>query len=198
MSWPLPSQHPPCLACRVLLLIDVQVNMLRDPEKGGVPSAHSVRQNIQSILAKARSEKHPPRIIHVRNSGEPGDPDEPNTPGWQLYFSPLPYEPVIDKKKSNAFAATQLGDLIPTNAEVIVVGVQSDYCIRATCSAALDRGNEVILIRGAHATLDRNEIWNGGRVTKSHVIEAEIEAELEEAGVNLLDMKVLPDLFTDR
>jgi len=199
MSRPLLShQHPPFLTCRSLLLIDVQVNLLRDPEKGGVPSAHTIRQNIGRILTKARSEKHPPRTIHIRNSGEPGDPDEPNTPGWQLYFPPLPHELVIDKKKSNAFAGTQLGDLVPTHAEVIVVGMQSDYCVRATCSAALDRGNEVIMIRDAHATLDRNELWNGNRVTKSHVIEAEIEAELEEAGVNFLDMKDLPGLFTDR
>ncbi|KAI9457049.1 Isochorismatase-like protein [Boletus coccyginus] len=193
-----PSQHPPCFTCRVLLLIDVQVNHLEDPEKGGVPAAHSVRQNIQSILSKARSERHPPRIIHVRNNGEPSDPDAPNTLGWQLFFPPLPHEPIVDKRKNNAFAGTQLGDLIPTNAEVIIVGMQSDYCVRATCSAALYRGNEVILIRGAHATFDRNEIWNGGSLTKARAIEAEIEAELEEAGVNLLDMKDLPDLFTDR
>lgn len=191
-----PSQLTPCPTC--VLLTDVQVNLLRDPEDGGVPSARVVRQNIQGVLAKARSGKYPPRIIHVRNSGELGEPDEPNTPGWQLFFRPLPHEPIVDKKKNNAFAGTQLGNLIPPNAEVIVVGMQSDYCVRATCSAALDRGNEVILIRGAHATFDRNEIWNDGSITQAHVIEAEIEAELEEAGVNILDMKDLPDLFTDR
>ncbi|KAH0833385.1 Isochorismatase-like protein [Lanmaoa asiatica] len=189
------SQHPPCLTCRVLLLIGVQVNLLKNPED---PAAYTVRKNIEGILAKARSEKHPPRIIHVRNSGEPSEPDEPNTPGWQLFFPPLPHEPVVDKKKNNAFDGTQLGELIAANAEVIIVGMESDYCVRATCSAALDRGNEVILIRGAHATLDRNGIWNGGSATRAHVIEAEIEAELEEAGVILLDMKDLPGLFTDR
>lgn len=193
-----PSQHPPCLTRRVLLLIDVQTYLLRDPENGGVPAAHTVRKNIESILLKARCEKHPPRIIHVRNSGEPGEPDEPNTPGWQLFFRPLSYEPVVDKKKNNAFAGTNLGELIPKDAEIIVVGMQSDFCVRATCSAALDRGNDVILIRGAHATLDRKEIWNYGGVTKAHFIETEIEAELEEAGVTVFDMKVLPELFTDR
>ena len=190
-----PSQQPPCLTCRVLLLIDVQKHLLRDPKDGGVPAAHTVRQNIQNILAKARSESHPPRIIHVRNNGEAGEPDEPNTPGWQLFFTPLPNEPVIDKRKNNAFEGTKLGELISKTAEIIVVGLQSDYCVRATCSAALDRGNEVILIRGAHATLDRNEIWNGSSITKAHVVEADIEDELEEAGVIVLDMEVLPDLF---
>lgn len=188
------SQDP----ARVLLLIDVQVNLLRDPAAGGVPAAHTVRQNIERVLQKARSEKIPPRIIHIRNNGETSEPDEPNSPGWQLVFSPLLHEYVIDKKKNNAFAGTRLGELIPTNAEVIVVGMQSDYCVRATCSAALGRGNVVILIKGAHATLDCKEIWNGGSTTPAHVIEAEIEAELEEAGVNTFDMKDLPDIFADR
>ncbi|KAG6334751.1 hypothetical protein ID866_4340 [Astraeus odoratus] len=166
--------------------------------ENGIPSSQIVQQNIQAILEHARSEKHPPLIIHVRNCGEPSDPDEPNTPGWQLVFPPLPHEPVIDKRKNDAFSGTQLGDLIHPTAEVIVVGMQSEYCVRATCNAALERGNEVILIKGAHATFDRVELWNGGSVTKAHLIETEIESKLEEAGVNLLDMKDVPQLFKDR
>ncbi|KAH7929227.1 Isochorismatase hydrolase [Leucogyrophana mollusca] len=191
------AQGSSCEACRVLLLVDAQVGMLADPPNG-VPSAKIVRQNIQRILEQARVVEHPPRIIHVRNTGDVGEVDEPNTPGWQLAFPPLPHEYVIDKLKNNAFAGTHLGDLIAPEAEIIVVGMQSDFCIRATCSAALGRGNEVLLIRGAHATYDRLEVWNGGGITPANAIEAEIEAELEEAGVALFDMKDLPGLFTDR
>ncbi|KAH7910524.1 hypothetical protein BJ138DRAFT_99990 [Hygrophoropsis aurantiaca] len=173
-------QGTPCAACRVLLVLDAQVGMLADPPL-------------------ARAEIHPPRIIHVRNTGDVGEVDEPNTPGWQLAFPPLsPHEYVIDKLKNNAFAGTKLGDLITPEAEIIVVGMQSDFCIRATCSAALGRGNEVLLIKGAHATYNRLEVWNGGGITPAQTIEAEIEAELEEAGVILLEMKDLPGLFTDR
>ncbi|EGN99324.1 hypothetical protein SERLA73DRAFT_182266 [Serpula lacrymans var. lacrymans S7.3] len=192
-----PDHNSSCVACRVLLLIDVQVGMLADAPKG-VPSSKSVHQNIQRILYQARAENHPPRIIHVRNTGEFGEPDEPNTPGWQLIFPPLPNEFVVDKLKNNAFAGTNLSDLISPDAEIVVVGMQSDFCIRATCSAALGRGNEVLLMKGAHATYDRLEVWNGGGVTPACRIEAEIQAELEEAGVILLDMKDLPGLFTDR
>lgn len=190
------TQHPPCFSCRALLLIDVQANMLS--EKKGVPSSQSVRQNIQRILDHARSAKPPPRIIHVRNCGDPSDPDAPNTPGWQLVFSPLPHEHVIDKRKNDAFADTKLGELIPRDAEVIVVGMQSEYCVTATCKSALDRGNVVILIKGAHATYDCVEIWNGGSVTKAPVIEADVEAKLEDAGANLLEMKYVSKLFEDR
>lgn len=189
---------PPLTAARrVLLLIDVQADMLANPPVG-VPSAHLIRKNIGSILAQARTANPPPLIIHVRNTGDVGESDEPNTPGWQLVYPPLPHEPVIDKLKNNAFAGTKLGELIASDSEIVVVGMQSDFCIRATCSAALGRGNDVILIKGAHATYDRMEVWYGGGVTPASRIEGEIEAELVEAGVVLLEMKDLPGIFTNR
>lgn len=66
------------------------------------------------------------------------------------------------------------------------------------CSAALDRGNEVLLIHGAHGTYDRLEVLYGGGVTPAATIASEIEAELEEAGVHILEMKDVPELFQDR
>lgn len=184
-------------AHRVLLLVDVQVAMLAPPPQG-VHSATSIKANVSRILTQARSAKPPPLIIHVRNTGEKGDPDEPNTSGWQLVFSPLPNEPVIDKLKNNAFAGTKLADLIENDAEIVVVGMQTDYCIRATCSAALGRGNEVLLIKGAHATYDGMQAWNGGVKIPASTIEADTEAELEEAGVVLLEMSDLPGIFANR
>ncbi|KAJ3549289.1 hypothetical protein NMY22_g954 [Coprinellus aureogranulatus] len=182
----------------VLLMLDMQKFMLED-EPVGVPAAKTVYQNLKQVLEVARSaEPHPPLIIHVRNTGDPGEPDEPGTPGWQLIFDPLPGEVVIDKRKNNAFAGTTLGNWIPTDAEIVVVGFQTDFSVRATCSAALGRGNEVILLREAHATFDRIEVLHGGGVTKASVIEAEIEEELSEAGTHILTLQDLPGIFVDR
>jgi hypothetical protein len=97
-----------------------------------VPSASTLRRNIALVLEKARLAQHPPLIIHVRNTGDFGDFDEPDTPGWQLFFPPLPQEPVIDKRKNNAFAGTKLGELISPDAEIVIVGLQSDFSIRAS------------------------------------------------------------------
>lgn len=182
----------------ILLMLDMQRFMLED-EPVGVPAAQTVYPNLKRVLEVARSaEPNPPLIIHVRNTGDPGEPDEPGTPGWQLIFDPLPGEVVIDKRKNNAFAGTTLGSWVPTDAEIVVVGFQTDFSVRATCSAALDRGNEVILIREAHATFNRIEVLNGGGVTKAAAIEAEIQAELEEAGCHLFGMEDLEGIFADR
>ncbi|KAL4250916.1 isochorismatase family protein [Abortiporus biennis] len=183
---------------QVLLLIAVQKCMLAPPEKGGIPSSLTVGPNISLILHQARNAPHPPLIIHVRNCGDIGDPDEPNTKGWELIHTPLTNEPIIDKMKNNAFAGTKLGEMIKPTDEIIVVGMQSDFCIRATCSAALGRGNEVLLVKGAHGTYERLEAFSQGLITPAETVEKEIEEELEEAGVLLLDMEDLPSIFNDR
>ncbi|KAG7090208.1 hypothetical protein E1B28_011811 [Marasmius oreades] len=192
------STTPPCISSsrHVLLLLDVQKCNLSD--QTGVPNAPNLRDNILQVLKQARESQPPPLIIHVRNIGDVGEPDEYGSEPWGLMFPALDGEWVIDKRKNNAFAGTNLGEWVRDDAEIVVVGVMSDYSIRATCSAALGRGNEVLLIRDAHGTYDRVEVLYGGGVTPAHNIETEIEEELEEAGVHVLEMKDIPGIFTDR
>lgn len=126
---PAPESHPP--ARRVLLFLDVQAGVLSDPPRG-VPSASTLRRNIARVLETARAAHPPPLIVHVRNTGDFGELDEPHTPGWQLAHAPLPQEPVIDKRKNNAFAGTKLDELVAPDAEIVIVGLQSDFSVRAS------------------------------------------------------------------
>lgn len=194
-----PEDSPsPAHTRKVLLLIDVQVGIL-SPQTG-VPNAAIVRENIERALHHARAAAIQPLIVHVRNTGEPGDCDAPGAPGWQLEFPPMPGEPVLDKTKNNAFAGTRLGELVDRKAALVVVGMQSDFCIRATCSAALGRGNTVFLVEDAHATYDRPEAYAAGGpvlVTAAARVEKEIESELEEAGVFVVKAEDLPHLFEE-
>ena len=102
-----PAAASPPPASRVLLLLDVQHAMLSDPPLG-VPAAHTVAPNIARVLAAARSAPHPPLVVHVRNAGAAGEPDEPGCTGWQLVHRALPPEPVLDKTK-NALGMGQKG-----------------------------------------------------------------------------------------
>ncbi|KAJ6543544.1 Isochorismatase-like protein [Mycena vulgaris] len=185
------------MTSRVLLVVNIQVGIIADPPQG-IPSASTVRENIALVLEHARRAEHTPRIIHIRNSGDPGEIDEEGTPTWELLHPPLPGELLIDKRKSNAFSGTKLGELVAPDAEVVVVGLLSEYSIKSTCRAALLRGNTVLLMRGAHGTYNHIELVEGGTVKPADKISTKIEEELDKAGAIILDMSYLPGLFEGR
>lgn len=62
---------------------------------------------------------------------------------------------------------------------MVVFGLQSDYCVRATSNGALNAGFKVTLLQGAHSTYDAD-----GKAAEE--IEKEIEAELRGKGVQLV------------
>ncbi|APU14967.1 MULTISPECIES: isochorismatase family protein [Actinoalloteichus] len=161
----------------VLLLIDVQRNMLEAPEP--VPEAALVAPVIENLLVRGRAEGA--RVIHVRNNGTDDDPDLPGTPGWELVHSPRPGEEVVDKRQADAFEGTGLAELLPEPTTLIVAGMQSDYCVRATSLAAVHRGHHVVLVKGAHATYDDPD-----EKIPARAVSTEIEQELAAAGVRIV------------
>jgi nicotinamidase-related amidase len=64
----------------VLLLVDVQRNMLHDPEP--VPDAETVGPVIENLLTRAREAGAV--VVHIRNNGDEHDPDVPGSAGWEL------------------------------------------------------------------------------------------------------------------
>jgi nicotinamidase-related amidase len=163
----------------VLLLVDVQRNMLLPPEP--VPGAETVSKAIEDVLQQARAAGA--TVVHIRNNGTEADPDAPGTPGWELVHEVRDGEPVVDKHEPDAFEGTNLAEVVPSAAVVVVVGMQSDYCVRATSLSALRRGHQVTLVRGAHATYD------GG--APAETISRQIEEELAAAGVTVADREAV-------
>ncbi|KAA2253921.1 isochorismatase family protein [Solihabitans fulvus] len=159
----------------VFLLVDAQRNMLLPPEP--VPAAATVAPVLADLLGRAREAGAV--IVHVRNNGSEVDPDAPGTPGWQLVHEVRDGEHLVDKHKQDAFAGTPLAELVPASADVVVAGMQSEYCIRATSLAALGRGHRVTLVRDGHATYADGE--------PAEAISGRVEDELRAAGVSVLD-----------
>ena len=137
-----------------LLVIDVQRNMFE-----GTPSVYrgvELLATLSALVARARAAGMP--VIFVRNCGAVGDVDEPGTEGWEL--SPalprLVGEPIVDKSSPDAFVETNLDALLRARGvrSVIVCGLQSEYCVQATCRGARERGYEVTLASDGHSTFD--------------------------------------------
>ncbi|HEY9350644.1 MAG TPA: isochorismatase family protein [Acidothermales bacterium] len=139
-----------------LLLVNVQRHMLEG--SAPVPAARQVRTAIARLLGEARAAGAV--VVHIQNEGMVGDPDEPNTPGWELVFPVESRDLVVRKTQQNAFvSAVRLAPALRRRHvdRVVVAGLLSQYCVAATCHGAMDRGFSVVLASGAHATYDEKE-----------------------------------------
>ncbi len=101
---------------------------------------------------------------------------------WELYHVPIEGEAIVDKFEMDAFAGTALAELIPAGSTIVVAGLASDYCVRATVLEALRQGYDVRLMRGAHGAYDAD-----GKAGET--IEKETEEELRAAGAKLVELR---------
>ena len=133
-----------------LLIIDVQ--------KGVVEHAHerdAVIANIGTLLSGARRDLIP--VVWIQHSDEqlPSGSDR-----WQIVpeLTPGNTEPVIEKNYGDAFENTNLEAVLSGFGvgRLIVVGAQTDACIRSTLHGAFVRGYDVTLVRDAHTTDDQS------------------------------------------
>jgi nicotinamidase-related amidase len=137
-----------------LLIIDAQVNMFADEMH--VHDPDRLIETIHTLAERARVSGIP--VLYVRNNGGEGDPDEPATPGWEIYpaLAPRPGEQVIDKAGPDAFEATGLQETLQAKRIgcLVLTGMQTELCIDITCRRALDLGYQVIVVEDGHSTFD--------------------------------------------
>ena len=134
-----------------LLVVDMQT--------GVIVAAHgrdAVAKNVQTLVAKARREHI--AVIWVQHS------DKQLTKGsdaWRIVpgLTPGDAEPLVDKSYGDSFENTNLEAVLSGRGigRLVVVGAQSDACIRSTIHGAFVRGYDVTLVSDAHTTEDHSE-----------------------------------------
>jgi nicotinamidase-related amidase len=128
--------------------------------RSAVPSARTTAAHIAELLAAAR--KAGALVAHLQNDGEAGAADEPGSQGWEIHPAAAPRsgEPVLRNSGDDGFERTDLETLLRQAGvhRLAVAGLLSEMCVSATIRAAFSRGFEVVLVRGAHATYDLEEI----------------------------------------
>jgi nicotinamidase-related amidase len=163
-----------------LLLVDAQRNMLEGP--ASVPGAAALRPALEDLLTRARTSGTV--VVHIQNDGTPGEPDEPETHGWELIFEPTGDELLIRKAEPNAFGSnSQLAQILRQQDvdRVVVVGMQSEFCVRETSLGALREGFLVSLPRGAHGTY-------GSTPSEADALAVSVEGELQAEGVEVIEL----------
>jgi len=134
-----------------LLVIDVQ--------NGVVDGAHqreAVVANIRSLVEKARNTAVP--VVWVQHSGENL---ERGSDGWRIVpeLDPGAAEPLVEKSYGDSFEDTSLESTLAGlgAGRLLVVGAETDACIRSTLHGALVRGYDTTLVSDAHTTQDNSE-----------------------------------------
>jgi nicotinamidase-related amidase len=112
--------------------------------------------NIAILLKAARAAGSP--IIHVQHKGRVGGLFDPGADAFKLapQAASAPGEAIVEKPLPNAFAQTNLQDLVTKTGrkQLIIAGFQTHMCISSTVRAALDLGYRTTVIADAAATRD--------------------------------------------
>jgi nicotinamidase-related amidase len=132
-----------------LLVIDVQ--------NGVVEGAHqrdAVVANVGSLVEKARQDGVP--VVWVQHSDEHlarGSDD------WRIVpeLAPGETEPLVEKNYGDSFEDTTLESVLSgmSVGRLVIVGAQTDACVRCTLHGAFARGYDATLVSDAHTTEDQ-------------------------------------------
>jgi nicotinamidase-related amidase len=131
-----------------LLVLDVQNGIV-----AGNHERDAVVANVGSLVEKARREQVP--VVWVQHNDEhiARGSDE-----WQIVpeLTPDDAEPHVEKNYHDSFESTDLETVLSELGvgQLVVVGAQTDACIRATLHGALVRGYDATLVSDAHTTED--------------------------------------------
>ena len=131
-----------------VLVIDVQNGVV-----GGAYERDAVVANVGTVVEKAREGDVPVVWVQHQSDGLAPGSDE-----WKIVseLSPDEGEPRIDKRYPDSFEDTTLESVLSDLAvgRLVVVGAQTDECVRSTLHGALVRGYDATLVSDAHTTED--------------------------------------------
>jgi nicotinamidase-related amidase len=132
-----------------LLVVDVQ--------NGVVEGAHerdAVVANVSSLVEKARREQVP--VVWVQHLSEEL---ARGSDKWQIVpeLNPEDAEPLVEKQYGDSFEGTALETVLSGLGvgRLVVVGAQTDACVRSTLHGAFVRGYDTTLVSDAHTTEDQ-------------------------------------------
>ena len=132
-----------------LLVVDVQNGVVE-----GTPERDAVVANVGSLVEKARQEQVPVVWIQHSDEGLAKGSDE-----WRIVpeLSPDDAEPLVEKAYGDSFEDTSLESVLSGLGvgRLVVVGAQTDACIRSTLHGAFARGYDATLVSDAHTTEDQ-------------------------------------------
>jgi nicotinamidase-related amidase len=132
-----------------LLVVDVQNGVVE-----GAHARDAVVANIGSLVEKARREGVP--VVWVQQCDEHL---ARNSDDWRIVpeLAPGDAEPLVEKNYGDSFEDTTLETVLSGLGvgRLVVVGAETDACVRSTLHGAFVRGYDATLVSDAHTTADQ-------------------------------------------
>lgn len=155
-----------------IVVVDVQQALVND----GLYNKEEFVSNIQDVLQFGREKNL--EIIYVRHDDGEGEALTKGAPGYDIFdgIAPEDGEIVFDKSYNSIFKKTGLKEYLKEKyiTNLIIMGLQTEYCIDATLKAGVEHGYRMIVPVGTITTRDNGEltarqlnefyhytIWNG-------------------------------------
>ena len=147
----------------VLVIVDVQVGVVSEAW-----DAPRVIKNVARTVERARDQGVP--VIWVQHAS---DDLVYGSAQWQWVpeLVPAENETLIHKKFNSSFEQTKLEDELAQlgATHITLAGAMTNWCIRATAYAALERGYDLTLVNDAHTTAN-TDLGNGKVIEASGIV----------------------------
>lgn len=136
----------------VLLVVDTQNAIINKK----LFDFETFEANVKKLISTARENSI--EVIFVRHDDGVGNELTKGNPGFEIYegFKPTDNEQIFEKNVNSSFRNTGLLEYLRKKNEdtVIIVGLQTDYCIDATIKAGFEHGFKMIVPAHTNSTVD--------------------------------------------
>lgn len=157
----------------ILLVVDTQKGITDER----LFAFEQLRENIKTLIAQAR--KHHVEVVYVRHDDGPGTGFSVGDDEFAIFeeFAPVEGERIFDKTVNSALhKSTGLAQYLSEKKEtkIMIVGLQTNFCIDATIQSGFNQGYEMIVPAYANSTFDNDHmsrdlcyhyyndfVWNG-------------------------------------
>ena len=147
----------------VLLVVDTQQMITNNK----LYNFEVFKERVKCLIELAR--KNNVEVIYVRHDDGPDCELTKGKEGFEIYegFAPLDGEKIFDKTVNSAFRDTGLLEYLKDKGEdtIIVVGLQTDYCMDATIKCGFEHGFNMIVPEYTNSTFD-NDFMSGEKTYK--------------------------------
>ncbi len=137
-----------------LLVIDVQMGLFHRTHP--IYNAEELLKNINNLVDRFHENSAPVYYIQHANKSSLLEGSE----AWELHpeIRPGDADRIIHKRHGSAFQDTSLGEELAETGvgKIVITGLVTHGCVRATCLDALRLGYSVILVTDGHSNFNKN------------------------------------------